>query len=64
MYIIIGASSFIGVYTVDEFKKQRCKVVVTGRKNKFKEHYDSLGVDYINLDLTRKDYFENYLQMM
>ena len=52
MYIVIGASSFIGVYTVDEFLKQGCKVVVTGRKNKFKEHYDSLGVDYINLDLS------------
>lgn len=32
MYIVIGASSFIGVYTVDEFLKQGCKVVVTGRK--------------------------------
>ena len=58
MYIVIGASSFIGVYTVDEFLKQGCKVVVTGRKNKFKEHYDSLGVDYINLDLTSKEDFE------
>ena len=55
MYIIIGASSFIGVYTVDEFLKQGCKVVVTGRSNKFKEHYDALGVDYINLDLTNKE---------
>lgn len=58
MYIIIGASSFIGVYTVDEFVKQGCKVVVTGRKNKFKEHYDKIGVNYINLDLTKKDDFE------
>lgn len=40
MYIIIGASSFIGVYTVEEFLKQGAKVVVTGRNNKFKEHYD------------------------
>ena len=48
MYIIIGASSFIGVYTVEEFLKQGCKVAVTGRKNKFKEHYDALGVEYYN----------------
>lgn len=54
MYIIIGASSFIGVYTVDEFLKQGCEVVVTGRNNKFKEHYDDLGVKYINLDLTNE----------
>ncbi len=58
MYIIIGASSFIGVYTVDEFLKQDCKVIVTGRKNKFKEHYDKLGVEYINLDLTNESDFD------
>ena len=58
MYIIIGASSFIGVYTADEFLKQGCKVIVTGRKNKFKEHYDKLGVRYINLDLTNESDFE------
>lgn len=32
MYIIIGASSFIGVYTADEFLKQGCEIIVTGRK--------------------------------
>ncbi len=58
MYIVIGASSFIGVYTVDEFLKQGCEVIVTGRNNKFKEHYDELGVRYINLDLTSENDFE------
>lgn len=58
MYIIFGASSFIGVYTVDEFLKQGEKVIVTGRNNKFKEHYDEIGVQYINLDLANKKDFE------
>lgn len=58
MYIIIGASSFIGVYTVEELLKQKCEVIVTGRNNKFKEHYDNLGVKYINLDLTNEQDFE------
>lgn len=58
MFIIIGASSFIGVYTVDVFLKNNCKVLVTGRNDKFKDHYDSLGVQYINLDLTNPDDFE------
>lgn len=58
MYIIIGASSFIGVYTVDEFLKQGEEIIVTGRNNKFKEHYDELGVQYVNLDLTNKKDFE------
>lgn len=58
MYIIIGASSFIGVYTADEFLKQGCDFVVTGRNDRFKEHYDKLGVKYFNLDLTNEKDFE------
>lgn len=58
MYIVMGASSFIGVYTVAEFLKQGEQVIVTGRNNKFKEHYDKLGVQYINLNLTHKEDFE------
>ena len=58
MYLLIGASSFIGVYTVDEFLKQGCSIAVTGRNNKFKEHYDKLGVPYYNLDLCDKRDFE------
>ena len=58
MYIVIGASSFIGVYVVDEFLNQGCEVIVTGRNNKFKEHYDKLGVKYINLDLCDEKDFE------
>lgn len=60
MYIIIGASSFIGVHTVDEFLKQGCEVLVTGRNNKFRSHYEEKGVHYINLDLTKK---EDYKQL-
>ena len=58
MYIIIGASSFIGVYTVEEFLKQGCEVLVTGRNNKFRNHYDKLGVKYVNLDLTNEKDFD------
>lgn len=55
MIIIIGASSFIGIHTVDEFVKQDCEVLVTGRNNKFKEHYDAMGIKYVNLDITSKE---------
>ena len=58
MFIIIGASSFIGVYTATHFIEQGEKIVVTGRNNKFKEYYDSLGAEYINLDLTKPEDFE------
>ena len=58
MYIIIGASSFIGVYTAEEFLKRKCEIIVTGRNNKFKEHYDKCGVKYINLDLANEADFD------
>lgn len=58
MYIIIGASSFIGVYTATYFAQHGEKVVVTGRNNKFKKYYDELGVEYINLDLSNREDFD------
>ena len=58
MIIVIGATSFIGVHTVSELVKQGCDVLVTGRNNKFKEHYDKLGVNYINLDIVNENDFE------
>lgn len=57
MFIVIGASSFIGVYVVDEFLKQGCEVLVTGRKDKFREHYSKIGVGYVNLELTDESDF-------
>ena len=58
MVIIIGASSFIGVHTVAEFLKEGCDILVTGRNNKFKSYYDSIGVPYINLDLGKEEDFK------
>lgn len=62
MYIIIGASSFIGVYTATHFVEAGEEVVVTGRNNKFRKYYDKLGVKYINLDLTNEADFERLPQ--
>ena len=58
MVIVIGATSFIGVHTVTELVNQGCEVLVTGRKNRFKEHYDALGVKYVNLDLDNEADFD------
>lgn len=58
MYLIIGASSFIGAYTVDEFLNQGCKVAVTGRNNKFRDYYEKKGVEYYNLDLSSDEDFK------
>lgn len=58
MYIIIGASSFIGVHTVDEFLKHNCDVLVTGRNNKYRDYYEKKGVSYVNLDLSCDEDFD------
>ena len=57
MIIVIGATSFIGVHTVTELVNQGCEVLVTGRKDRFKEHYEALGVKYVNLDLDKEEDF-------
>lgn len=62
MYIIVGATSFIGVHTVDEFLNNGCEVLVTGRNDKFREYYEQKGVKYINLDLRSNDDFEKLPQ--
>lgn len=62
MFIIIGASSFIGVYTAEEFLKQGCEILVTGRRDKFRDYYEKKGVKYINLDLTKDEDFEQLPQ--
>lgn len=58
MIIVIGATSFMGVHTVAELVNHGCEVMVTGRNNKFKEHYDKAGVQYVNLDLNCAGDFE------
>ncbi len=58
MYIIIGATSFIGIYVAEEFLKHGIKIAVTDRKNKLKDYYDKLGVEYYNLDITKKEDFD------
>ena len=58
MYLVIGASSFIGVYVVDELLKNNCKVIVTGRNNEFLNYYKEKGVEFYNLDLTKKEEYK------
>jgi len=57
MIIVIGASSFIGVYTVDALLQTGVDVCPTGRNDNFQEYYSSQGLRYIKLDLTCQDDF-------
>lgn len=55
MVLVIGASSFIGVYTVDSLLENGYEVVATGRNQKFADVYARKGVEYIQFDLEDKD---------
>lgn len=51
-YLVIGGSSFIGVYTVRELLERGAEVVATGRNPRFAAHYERLGVPYVRVDMT------------
>jgi len=59
MIVVIGASSFIGVYVVEELLKNNCQVVATGRNERFRKYYEDQGVPYIRLDLTNKEEYNS-----
>lgn len=49
--LVVGASSFIGVYAVNALLEAGYSVVGTGRNPRFVEYYKGLGVEYLPLDL-------------
>lgn len=49
--LVIGGSSFLGVYTVDELLRRGIEVVATGRNPRFASYYAAKGVPYIPLDI-------------
>lgn len=57
MVIVIGASSFIGVYTVNALQKAGIRVFCTGRSKKFQQYYQARSVPYVPLDLTNESDF-------
>lgn len=57
MILVIGATSFIGVYTVDQLLQDGKEVIVTGRDDRLRDYYEKMGVKYLNFDLANeKDY--------
>lgn len=58
MVIVIGASSFIGVYTVEALLDAGYKVLATGRNSRFKKYYNEKNIEYIDLDIAIKEEFD------
>lgn len=57
-YLVIGGSSFLGVYVVDELLARGNDVVATGRNKRFSDHYAKRGVEYKMLDICDSDSFD------
>lgn len=58
MVIIIGATGFIGMYTVDQFLQDGYEVLATGRNEVMREQLEQKGVTCIPLDISKKEDFD------
>lgn len=58
MVVIIGATGFIGMYTVEAFLKAGKKVVATGRNEKLGQKLVEMGAEFVSLDMTKPEDFE------
>ena len=52
MIVVVGGSSFIGVYTALAFASAGFEVTATGRNPRFDSFYKSQGIPYISFDLS------------
>lgn len=58
MIVVIGATGFIGMYTVDELVKHGKQVVATGRNAKLGHKLEEMGASFLQLDITDPSDFE------
>lgn len=58
MYIIIGATGFIGLYTIERLVGDGFEVIGTGRNEKIKSMVEERGANYVSLDMTKPEDFE------
>lgn len=58
MILLIGASSFIGVYTADALRQAGFEILGTGRSKRFEDYYARRGIGYVGLDLTDPNAFD------
>lgn len=58
MVVIIGATGFIGMYTVEQFMAEGYEVFATGRNKVMKQALEEKGVPCVELDITNPADFE------
>lgn len=58
MVLIIGATGFIGMYTVEAFLRAGKQVIATGRNKLIGKKLEEMGATFIPLDITKENDFE------
>lgn len=58
MILVIGATGFVGMYTVDKLLSDGKKVVATGRNKKLGEKLQQMGAAFIPLDIADSSGFD------
>lgn len=58
MYIIVGATGFIGMYTTAAFLQKGEKVLATGRSKVKGKKLEEMGAQFVELDITDVDAFD------
>ena len=58
MVIVIGATGFIGMYTVEALLNGGKKVLATGRNDVLGRRLQEMGAEFVNLDITKPEDFE------
>jgi UDP-glucose 4-epimerase len=62
MIVVIGASSFIGTYLVDELYNQGREVFATGFSNRNNEYFANKRIPYAQVDISKQADFEKLPQ--
>lgn len=58
MVIVIGATGFIGMYTVEKLIQSGKEVLATGRNKKLAPMLKQMGAEFVELDITNVEDFE------
>lgn len=58
MIIVVGATSFIGMYTVEELIKHGKEVIATGRNERLRPMLEAMGASFVTLDVTKPEDFD------
>lgn len=58
MIIVIGATGFIGMYTVDELVRSGKCVMATGRNDMLGARLEDMGAQFVHLDITKPEDFD------